>query len=382
MRLLSISFGEFRGKPREWLLEDAKFGQINLIVGKNSAGKTRLINVINGLAKLLAGEYRGLYENASYLASFNFSGRIYVYDLQIEDFHVVKERLSIDGDDVLSRNENGEGNIFAVEIGNRMMRFQTPTTELAAVYRRDSIQHPFLEELYTWGITTKHYLFGSEFGKNLLAAPIPSKKDGTDVSENVVDPNYVIGIFETSIKRHREEYKKAVLDDFQSLGYLCTDILLTNIAEFLADNRQLLSLAVQEQDLETITPQIFMSQGMFRALALVIQLNFNIFERLPVTILVDDVGEGLDYSRSTSTILLLIEKAKKNNFQLFMTTNDRFVMNEVELDYWSILNRAGSQVRVFNKSNSPEKFEEFEYIGLSNFDFFSNEYFLGEKSEP
>jgi len=377
MKLLSISFEEFKGQPREWILNEAQFGQINLIVGKNSTGKTRLLNIINGLARLISAEQNGLYESGKYLASFDFSGQNYIYKLDIEKFHVKNESLSIDGKEVLSRDQTGEGKIYAEELQTQL-RFQTPTTELAAVYRRDSIQHPFLEELYNWGKTTKHYLFGSEFGRNVLSSKNTLKKESTDISKNIVDPNYVIGIFESALKKHGDKFKDSVLTDFESLGYSCNDVLVTDISEYIAENRLLFGLAVQEKDLDTITPQISMSQGMFRALALVIQLNYNVFEKKPVTILVDDIGEGLDYSRSSNTILLLIEKASKNNFQLLMTTNDRFVMNAVDLKYWSILNRSGSSVTVYNEENSPDEFEDFKFIGLSNFDFFSNDYFLGD----
>ncbi|UTW45893.1 ATP-binding protein [bacterium SCSIO 12696] len=377
MKLLSLSFSEFKGQDREWILSDAEFGQVNLIVGKNSTGKTRLLNVLTGLAKLISGEKKGLYQCGTYKASFLFDGEKYNYDLNINDYHVVEEKLVIDDQEVLNRSESGEGVIFAAEIGKNM-RFQTPTTELAVVFRRDSIQHPFLEKLYAWGKSTKHYLFGSEFGRNLLGTPALLTKEGSESQDNVVDPNYVVGIFDRAFKKHGSEYKDAVLDDFRALGYDCTDISVANISEYMSENRQLLSIVVQERDLNCITPQIQMSQGMFRALALVIQLNFNIYEKTPASIFVDDIGEGLDYTRSANTILLLIEKSLSNNFQLFMTTNDRFIMNAVDLEYWCILNREGSIVRVYNKSNSPKEFKDFEYIGLSNFDFFSNEYFLGE----
>jgi hypothetical protein len=74
---------------------------------------------------------------------------------------------------------------------------------------------------------------------------------------------------------------------------------------------------------------------------------------------------------------LLIERAKTGKFQLIMTTNDRFIMNEVPLDYWSVAERTGKDVRLFNSSNSKESFENFKYAGLSNFEFFKNANFTG-----
>ena len=114
---------------------------------------------------------------------------------------------------------------------------------------------------------------------------------------------------------------------------------------------------------------------MFRALSLVIHLNFCIFRHEPRTILIDDIGEGLDFSRSQSFISLLIERARNNNIQLIMTTNDRFVMNGVPLKNWGVISRSGGRVKLVNINNSKKVFEEFEYLELNNFDFFSSKFF-------
>ena len=59
-----------------------------------------------------------------------------------------------------------------------------------------------------------------------------------------------------------------------------------------------------------------------------------------------------------------------------MTTNDRFVMNGVPLDYWGVVVRDGCHVRLLNIRNSRKLFSEFSEFGLNNFDFFSRELFL------
>lgn len=52
-----------------------------------------------------------------------------------------------------------------------------------------------------------------------------------------------------------------------------------------------------------------------------------------------------------------------------MSTNDRFVMNSVPLEEWSVLRREGGKVTVHNYSNSRETFDDFKFTGLSNFSF-------------
>ncbi len=59
-----------------------------------------------------------------------------------------------------------------------------------------------------------------------------------------------------------------------------------------------------------------------------------------------------------------------------MATNDRYVMNHVPLQYWSVVQRDKNRVKVYNYLNSQELFEEFKYTGLANFDFFSTDFHL------
>jgi hypothetical protein len=92
--------------------------------------------------------------------------------------------------------------------------------------------------------------------------------------------------------------------------------------------------------------------------------------------LIDDIGEGLDYNRSTALVKLLVDKAKETPFQLIMATNDRFVMNNVPLEYWSVIQRIGNISRIYDYRNSPDLFKEFELTGMNNFDFFSSKYYL------
>jgi hypothetical protein len=95
-------------------------------------------------------------------------------------------------------------------------------------------------------------------------------------------------------------------------------------------------------------------------------------------ILVDDIGEGLDYERAVAIIDLLISKAQSHSMQIIMTSNDRFVMNKVPLPYWSVLKRVGGTVSMFNERNSKKQFDHFKFIGLNNFDFFASDYFNAE----
>jgi ABC-type cobalamin/Fe3+-siderophores transport system ATPase subunit len=124
-----------------------------------------------------------------------------------------------------------------------------------------------------------------------------------------------------------------------------------------------------------------MSQGMFRALSIIIHLTYHVLMKTPVTILIDDIGEGLDFDRSIRLIGLLIEVAEKSNIQLIMSTNDRYVMNKVPFKYWQLIQRTGGECRIFNYQNSKEIFDEFEYTGLNNFDFLATDFINSERKK-
>jgi AAA15 family ATPase/GTPase len=56
--LRSIEYFENEGTATEWKLKKSFFDKINLIVGRNASGKTRLVNIINGLSVLLTNGVR------------------------------------------------------------------------------------------------------------------------------------------------------------------------------------------------------------------------------------------------------------------------------------------------------------------------------------
>ena len=375
MKLVALEFSEFRGEPREWVLEGASFVNINLIVGKNASGKTRLLNVIKGLAGLLSGARRELYTSGQYKAVFELNKtERFIYELVIKKKKVIHEKFLISGKVLLSRKNDGAGYIWAEQLKKRI-RYQVPTSELAAVYRRDAIQHPYLEYLYEWAVSVKHYLFGSELGKRTIMLAEDLKAENTEIGDKQDDTEEVIKIFRKGIERFTEKFHKNVIQDMQSLGYDCEQLGLISTSDIKVHGVPAVVMYVQEADLKSETIQLHMSQGMFRALSLVVQLNYHILARKPLVILIDDIGEGMDYSRSTSLISILIKKAERHKFQLIMTTNDRFVMNGVPLEYWSLIDRKGSLVSVINPRNTPKIFEDYQYVGLNNFEFFSTDFF-------
>ena len=393
MKLDIFDYVYNKGLPGEWRVEECRLSQTNLIVGKNATGKTKIVRAIYTLSELLSNSRSLLPQSKTYewhlLFDTDLPEQKTEYILKIEKGLVIKEKLIIGSKSeqpLLDRDESGKGIIFAKEL-DQDIRFQTDPTELAVVKRRDSIQHPFLENLYQWSSSLRFYEFGAQLGKNTMARipfTIELLKNKTDFK----DSDYVIGIFVLGKQEIGERFIEAIISDMKKIGYQLSEVGI-KVPSFInsdisaADSSEDLpqSLYIKEADLTSVTEQVEISQGMFRALSLFIQINYSLLASKPSCIVIDDIGEGLDYQRSSSIIKILIDKAQTGLIQLIMTTNDEFIMNGVPIEYWSLIERTPRSAKLHNIYNSRDKIEEFKFIGLNNFDLFTSEFLLQKEGD-
>jgi predicted ATP-dependent endonuclease of OLD family len=378
MQLESITYAQHEGKPEEWRMTDFTFDNINLIVGKNATGKTRTLRVIGALGNLVSGDMKLTFRSGNYKVTFDKDGEKLTYLLKYEESKVIKEKFIVGSEVKLERGPGGKGKIYAVA-DKKDMDFQVPSSELACVNRRDNIQHPFFEDLNKWGKNLRLYRFGTSFGQEIL---IFGKEEGGK-ELNLKDTNQTVEIFQKGTKKYGNRFVDAIKVDMAQVGFGFDDINIGAPISIILSGAisQLQGILVNESDLKGTTDQNSMSQGMFRALSLIIQLNYSLLASIPSCILIDDIGEGLDYERSSALIGLLVAKAKKSCVQLIMSTNDRFVMNSVPLEYWSIMQRFSDGSKIYNYRNSRKQFEDFELTGLNNFDFFTSGSFQERKSK-
>nr|GFB01270.1 hypothetical protein [Tanacetum cinerariifolium] len=353
---------EHAGELQQWNLSELTLGLKNLIVGRNSTGKSRTLNIIGGLARNLSTP-NTIPLAANYVVQLTSeAGEDYIYELQVSGRTVSHERLLINGKVYLSRGEGGAGEIWAEKInGGVMMVFQAPPQEVALLKRRDSIQHSFIEPIFQWANQVRHYNFGSTLGKDNVILVVPN---GPEVDER--DQNQVTGLFRSGLKEFGKHFLDAIINDAAEVGYYLEDIKTGApiSIQFEGAPGELATILVKERDIATYVDQISMSQGMYRVIAILIHMNFLQFKKLQTCILIDDIGEGLDFERSCRIIDVLRRKSDASQVQLIMSTNDRFVMNEVPLKEWIVLQRKGSAVTARNYKNSKAEFDKFRFTGL------------------
>jgi len=373
MILKSFEYSEFENDEGFWAIKSFELEKINLFTAKNATGKTRTIKAIHLLSKSIMDNI--FIANAKYTVEFSVGSENYQYVFANDNKKVISEKLTKDDTILLQRDSTGKGKIFTSQL-NENIDFQLPENKLA-ISRRDILQYPYLELIHLWAENLYYYSFGTsmkqEYGKVI------------DEKHNILNGNSdnPVEIFFVGNLEFDNKFKESILSSMNSIGY---DLSEVDVKRWIYSNTHVCSddytLFASEKDNGITINQHSMSQGMFRALSIIIHLTFHAMMKIPTTILIDDIGEGLDFERSTKLINLLIELAEKNdNIQLIMSTNDRYVMNKVPFKYWQLINRKGGECNVYNYQTSKEIFDEFKYTGLNNFDFFATDFINSEQEQ-
>ncbi len=374
MQLKSLYYSENRDTDQEWILEECELDKIGLFVAKNATGKTRTLNALKGLS--LIWSKNQIYSNCHFIAVFKEDQNTFKYDVKFGDDEVLTESLTKNEKELITRDPDGVTKFLFEDLG-KYVTTKIPNDDLA-ISRQDELQHPYLTELTSWADNTISYFFGSDMSKKTFTiSRSVSDKNKSNQNDNKAPTS---ALFLRGLKNYGDEFKQSIISDMNSINYQIEDVDINEVSNISEMNNLELSeipkcIFIKEKLLNTYIPQHLLSQGMFRALAIIINLNYLQFQKLKGCILIDDVGEGLDFERSSELIRLIIRKAESSFSQLFMTTNDKFVMNVVPLKYWNVIVRTGHVCNILNNNNSQEIFEEFKFTGLNNFDFLSLDFY-------
>lgn len=175
-------------------------------------------------------------------------------------------------------------------------------------------------------------------------------------------------VFRQGSERFDKRFCERVMESMERVGYSVADILEVE------QKTGACQLAVIEQKNQKERAFRHLSQAHQRTLTLLIYYTFLALEGAPTTVLVDDFAEGLDFEHATRLGRYFFDQSKGSPLQMILATNDRYVMNVVPIENWTVLVEDGSTTRVFNYQNSKKRFDDFKYTGLNHFDFFSMDF--------
>lgn len=344
---------QFTYRGEDWrLASPINLQEVNLLVGKNAVGKSRTIRALgNVLLYLMQLSERNTLDIFRSELLFEDENDSISYEFRLKGADVVYESLKVNGETLLSRNENG-----TVLCGESI---NPPVSKLTLHVRRDVVQYPFIEKIMLW----------AEHACGLCFNEIEMAGDSAI-------PFYILGQGQTlfaMVKSLPEKSIQQVIDQAHELGYPIQRI------ELFEHGSNLKMVLFHEENVKSQLFDALMSKGMFRALYLLIYAQYMSVREFPSLLLIDDLCEGLDYDRSTKLGKILFDFCIEHHIQLIASSNDTFLMDVVDLKYWNILQREGSEVSSIDIIKNPDLFNDFLFTGLSNFDFFSSDYITRKK---
>lgn len=335
----------FEYKETGWELKDlAPLKPVNLFVGRNATGKTRSIRAIRNVAQFL--QNNDLKTDQSFETELKFGSKedkswTMTYSFKITKDVVEKESLVVNGDILINRTK------LTAKYKNTSV--DPPSDKLIVQVRRDKSLYPDIEKLMEWAegvvMVSCSGISNSSFGIGKVANRYSFS--------NIVD----------SLSA---EEKKKVISLAKILGYNIAGIKVIEIGNALR--------FVQLKERSVLLADTQLSNGMFRTLYLLCFIFFIKHDKKLSLLLIDDLGEGLDYRRSVDLGKMIFNDCKEYGLQLIASSNDAFLMDVVDIADWQVLSRNNGKVTSINSKNNPDLFRKFRMTGLSNFDFFSSDF--------
>lgn len=346
MRLIHFSYHEIG-----WEISDElPLQAVNLLVGKNAVGKSKTIRALSRTIDfLLQPQKTPVSEDFGAFLTFEDNGEMFIYDFQYLQNEIIYENLTVNETICLYRNKEKD----IATLHNQPIN--PPTNKLILHVRRDTVQYPYIEKIMLWA----EQACGLSFNE-------------MDIEGDNGTYSYILGKKQelyTLVESMPQDALERIISQAQSLDYPLSQIQAITIQ----DTFKKVVFAEKGVNGFLLTDKT-LSKGMFRTLYLLIYMEYLALQTHPSLLLIDDLCEGLDYDRSTKLGKLVFDFCIEHGIQLIASSNDTFLMDVIDLKYWNILQREGSEITSINMQNHPELFESFRFTGLSNFDFISSDY--------
>lgn len=342
MIITSFDYQEYN-----WSLSSIPFGKLNLIVGKNAVGKSKTLDSLVRTVKIIKGDLSGVF--------LGHQGKLV---FRLDDDEEMEFTYSIKGDGTIESEFLRKNNEVIVDREDSVTRIKgetvnPPSNKLCIQSQRDTTKYPEFEAIMQWAEQIKGFSFSDLSSSNYYVVPsmFNDPKDLSELFEHIGD-----------------ERKDFIIAKMRELDYKVEDIKQLKIS----DNYTIITL--KENGVSMSLHPHTMSNGMLRVFYIFSYLAYLSAEEGAKTLLIDDLGEGLDYSRSKKLSKIIFDYCEEHGIQLITTSNDNFLMNAVDLRHWIILLRENEQITAVCEKTHPELFLKFKRLGLNNFDLFSTDF--------
>lgn len=340
-----IYLKSFTYKTYEWALTKVYFNRQSLVVGQNATGKTKLLESISTVINAILTKDLNWKGIPTFTAQLEFDGDIALqYNIEFDEGKIVSENLVDINQNKILVSRTSHTCYFYDEYNIAL-----PEKSTALVAKQDIVKYPEAASVMQWAQTTRSITFSllhiDKFRQMNLG--------NIDMDE----------MFEALSPEERQ----LIIQYMNDLNYHLEDIKERN----LGDKFKLVE--IKEKDVHHSIPTFYLSNGMYRVLYILFYMLY-ISKQNVKCIFIDDLGEGLDYDRSTKLGKIVFDFCTKHSIQLIATSNDNFLMNVVPLNNWIILTRTSTTVEAISAATHKDLFDKFTKTGLRNFDILRTDF--------
>lgn len=329
-----------------WSLDGLSLNHLNLVVGMNAVGKTRTVAAMGRVVRFIKGEVDASAEDFGCTLLLENGGQL-EYSFEVSGGNIQAEILRKDGVSLIRREQ------FSAQMYGETI--SPPSNKLVIQIRRDTMLYPEIEEIIQWVEHTSVFIFS-----NITTSP-------NSLSPYAISTEPLLPVMYGKISVAQRDLMLSFMRD---MGYL-----IDRIDEYERDNGSKM-LRIFETGIDIPLTPFDLSNGMFRVFCVLLYMIYSSTLADARCLIIDDMGEGLDYMRSTKLGRIMFKYCKENNVQLIVTSNDSFLMDTIDLEYWNILQRSGKRVQSLNCQTHPVLFEKFARTGLNNFDLLSSNFII------
>lgn len=347
MNIESLSYSH---KASRWNLQTVAFSQLSLLVGLSGVGKTRILKGLQNLASVASG---GGLDGVTWKILFKADDKPYVWHGRFESLGysfrdiITQDNVERPGHPkkprILEEEIWMEGNLIAsrkaeeVEFNGAKVPKLSADESLVKLFSEEELIKPISD-----GFKKVQFIEpdNSEFP---LFYDDDDSLDSFNTDDEIRDSTSALS---TKLRR-AFELKTDLFSEFEQryieIFPFVTNVLVTSmegddVPRFFKDTRL---IHIKERGVDEPIPVFRMSSGMVKTLY---HLAAVLFSRRGSVFLIDEFENSLGANCVDLVTDFIIEASVDKQF--IMTSHHPYVINHVKTDFWSVVERKGSDVRV------------------------------------
>lgn len=364
---------KFQISDREtnWDLQPTCFGPVNLLVGVSGAGKSRILQSLSRATRCGAG-LAPAPANSTWRLRLNASGRVFDWEVETGSADDGGASIAVEGDFVTlyestyrtrkarflkERLVDKDGAVIASREGDRVRlgASATPklkeTESLISLFQKEDTIAPLFEDLshvYTSSVADFEFPFWQRRQVERWRKTIASVEQ---LRRTIKVPLLVrFDLLQTLAPQEYNDIVTSFTEIFDTVTAvnvgLARDLLKTDLDDEDSDR---LTVTIEEAGVPKPIRLHDLSSGMRRTLRHLVELALT---PPGSTILIDEYENSLGVNCLPSITRHLLNRTRE--IQLIATSHHPYVINNIDLSYWKIVSRRGSQVYVRDAAAIPE----------------------------